>query len=417
MAESIVKSIAGIVIFGAALLVAARLLQRRGEPVSLMGFLMRVAGWTLIASAAVTILASTLQVAGSILLWMCSFAVLMMVANRVGRARRDMVLNVIATTVEKRMPLERVLRALATETRGQTRARLVALVGLLERGVDLPEALVKTPRLVPQEAVAAARIGRETGQMGRALREAAQQRTQAAPLWAPLTSRILWLFWSSLLLVNVTGGFVRFLLPKFELIFADFGIEMPLIAQRMIDWSGNVWIQMTISQVLVICALVFLYSVVAYIGWAPWPATLLTLGTGGSRGVLLRQLALAAESQRPLPICLETVAATRPPWARRRLRAAAQSLAAGSPLGDSLARHRLFSLRDGQLLMAAERAGNLPWALRALADSSERRMGYRLQSLGQVLVPLVVVLFGVLVAIIALACYLPLIKLIESLVP
>jgi protein transport protein HofC len=283
--------------------------------------------------------------------------------------------------------------------------------------VDLPEALAKTSWLVPQEAVAAARIGRETGQMGRALREAARQQTQAEPLWAPLTSRILWLFWSSLLLVNVTGGFVRFLLPKFELIFADYGIGMPLIAQRMIDWSGNVWIQMAISQVLVICALVLLYSVVAYIGWAPWPATLLTLGTGGSRSALLRQLALAAESQRPLPICLETVAATRPLWARRRLRAAARSLAAGSPLGDSLAENRVFSRRDGQLLMAAERAGNLPWALRALADSSERRYGYRLQSLGQVLVPLVVALFGVLVALIALACYLPLIKLIESLVP
>jgi type II secretory pathway component PulF len=67
------------------------------------------------------------------------------------------------------------------------------------------------------------------------------------------------------------------------------------------------------------------------------------------------------------------------------------------------------------VLEAAERAGNLSWALRELAEGSERRLGYRMQALAQVLFPLIVILIGGIVFLLAVAYFSPLIRLVEEL--
>jgi type II secretory pathway component PulF len=62
---------------------------------------------------------------------------------------------------------------------------------------------------------------------------------------------------------------------------------------------------------------------------------------------------------------------------------------------------------------AAERAGNLAWALEELADSRMRRFVLRLRAWYNALIPLVVGLYGLWVMSIAASLILPLIQLIQ----
>jgi type II secretory pathway component PulF len=87
----------------------------------------------------------------------------------------------------------------------------------------------------------------------------------------------------------------------------------------------------------------------------------------------------------------------------------------GEPLGDSLFRVGLLPWRMLPLVHAAERAGNLPWALVEMAESLYQRTMRLIQRVMQVVFPATVVLLGCLVAIVVVSFFLPLVQLISEL--
>jgi type II secretory pathway component PulF len=87
----------------------------------------------------------------------------------------------------------------------------------------------------------------------------------------------------------------------------------------------------------------------------------------------------------------------------------------GSAWQKSLQIHRLIGSADAALLSAAQRSGNLSWALAEMADSYQRKATYRLQALAQVVLPLLMVPAGILVCLLVVAYFAPLTKLILDL--
>ena len=84
---------------------------------------------------------------------------------------------------------------------------------------------------------------------------------------------------------------------------------------------------------------------------------------------------------------------------------------------ECLHRHGLLGKTDLALLQAARRNGNLAWAAGEMADSNRRRFIYRIYALLQVIFPVVIVAYGLLMAAISAAVFLPLVDLIRRLVP
>ena len=68
------------------------------------------------------------------------------------------------------------------------------------------------------------------------------------------------------------------------------------------------------------------------------------------------------------------------------------------------------------MLGSAQRVGNLAWALREMAESNERRLGYRLQFWLQLLFPMLLICLGAVVFVLVVAYFCPLVSLIEALV-
>ena len=69
---------------------------------------------------------------------------------------------------------------------------------------------------------------------------------------------------------------------------------------------------------------------------------------------------------------------------------------------------------EARILEAAQRAGNLPWALKELASSIERDIDYRVMLVLEILRPVFLLVLAVAVGIFAIGMFLPLIKLIND---
>ncbi len=100
---------------------------------------------------------------------------------------------------------------------------------------------------------------------------------------------------------------------------------------------------------------------------------------------------------------------------RSRLQSAAISINHGAHWCESFEREGLMNPADAAVLESAARVGNLAWALDEMADRRLRRFTYGLQLLYNWLFPIVVVVFGFFVMLIAVAMFLPLIALTQAL--
>ena len=87
----------------------------------------------------------------------------------------------------------------------------------------------------------------------------------------------------------------------------------------------------------------------------------------------------------------------------------------GGDCWKSLLERGFLSRRDLTLIEAAKRSGNLPWALREIADVREKRFIFRIDTTVQFFRPIPVLAIGLLVGWICIALFLPVVKLVNDL--
>ncbi|HEX8202508.1 MAG TPA: type II secretion system F family protein [Isosphaeraceae bacterium] len=344
-------------------------------------------------------------------------AVVILVVRR--GAQQDAMLWTIATAVERRLPLAPGIEAFADLCSLGYRWRVLALAQRISAGVALPEALLQIPRVLPRVATVYTRMGWDAGLLARALRDVAAARTAWRPFRHTLTLRVLYLGWILYGIQAVSGFMLYFIVPKFEAIFADYGAELPAITIVVIK-AGHFLIGTWILPILLVLQFVLLLGLpLLFFDWFHWDLPILDrLVRRRHAAVVLRALAIGMEGGQPLPRMLAVLAQRYPSrWIRGRLRGVRDDVAGGSDWRRSLRTRGILRGAEAAVLEAAERVGNLPWALRELAEGIERRSGVRFQAWSQVLFPLIVMGLGGLVALFAVAYFLPLVQLIQRLTP
>jgi protein transport protein HofC len=331
--------------------------------------------------------------------------------------QQDSLLRVMAIATERRMPLAPGIGAFAELCHGGYRRKSLGLAYLLESGVPLPQALASIPGILPQAAIVLACVGWNDGALGVALREAVAANEVRRAYRYALLPKIGYLCGTLFFLQIVVGFILYFISPKFEAIFADFGIALPettlftFRAGHFLLGSGAIAIPVLLEIA------VFLYLPFAYFGWVNWEFPFVDqVFRRRDSAAILRSLAIGVDAGQPMSSSVGLLAGFYPKaWMRRRLQRVHDDLAAGGLWFESLWHRGVVRKADAVLLESAQRAGNLPWALRALADSNERSLGYRLQAWSQFLFPVIVIAVGSVVALVALAYFVPLINLIQSL--
>jgi type IV pilus assembly protein PilC len=329
----------------------------------------------------------------------------------------------LTTAAERGIPLPEAARAFADEMQNDTGTRSLALAQSLEAGQPLSRA-VRTARLrLTTPLVVAIRVGESLGMLGPAMRQQMQDISEADALLRRVAIRFFYLFFVIFALVSVLTFIMLKIVPVFQRMFEDFGLKLPVMTELLINVS-NLGAKLGASLllpvgliVLLLLILMLLQGIVSVTGWFPRDLPLVWRFFRRYDGaVVMRGLALTVQRGLPLPEGLKLLAATYPiRRIGRQVAIAHARVMQGADWRQSLLLAGILTHTYAAVLAAAERVGNLPWALEEMADSTLRRQLYGLQIAMQVLYPVLVVLVAGVVGFIVIGLFLPLIALIQGL--
>jgi general secretion pathway protein F len=343
--------------------------------------------------------------------------------HRVRSMRQTTLLWALATAVEKNIPVEPFLESLGEEAGGRWRKQLRGLADLLFVEVSIPDAIDAMPHLLPADTRMLIRLGAESGQLSQALREAAVRCSRQGEEGdhGSMADGLVYLCAIVILMAHVVGFIMYWIVPKFKAIFSGFDIELPEVTILIIDLANTAGkyflLLVPVSLVLLVLAAAVSFELMGIESLLSRPLSKLARWFPRLRAPLvLRGLGLAVDGGCPLPVALETLATRHPDKNfRYRLQCVDEAVTRGADCWIGLQGVGLLRAGEVAILGAAERAGNLSWALRGLADSIERRAMHRSRIVYELLRPLGLLVVGLMVGLFVVGMFMPIVQLVLTL--
>jgi len=434
-----VATVLGVLAAGTSLWIVERFLRVRVAGSRVLRLTLRNAGSVLIALGLLGVCLA-LPLMWGLVAWLTIIGVWIRTLVHVREVERRNLLAGLMLAAREGVSLASVASAFADEHDGGVSARARELAGRLQRGGTLADAVWMVPGALPPEAAMACRFGLETGDLSGALAAATEYQSFDRGVFRPLILRGIYIAPALALFLIFMGVKI---MPSMVKIFDDFDSALPPLTQAVIRGTsfpisaiesgiaallagviGAPQLSAVVGLVCILTPAIFLISIVLFLwGWLEWRGTVRArlpvwkhIVNWVDMAPLLRMLALSAERGQPFTQAIATIVDFHPKRSvRRRMQSVENDVEAGANWQTSLARWRFVSPSDSALLTAAERVRNLPWVLRKLADSFERRANYRLQAAARVLLPLLFVPVGLIVGVIVVAYFAPITELINQL--
>jgi type II secretory pathway component PulF len=325
----------------------------------------------------------------------------------------------LASAARLGIPLAEAARAYADENLGDSGLRAMALARGLEQGLSLSAAILSARLRVATPVLLAIRLGENLGTLGPAM---GQQLDDSAEIDGAMRGVLARFFY----LGNVAaiGTFVIIfimlkVMPVFERMFDEFGLKLPaptVLAVNISKFSVD-YGPVLVAPLVLAAGLFFLSGLLFFLGLFPRDLPLVWRVFKRYDGALvLRGLALAVRRGLPLPQGLALVGSAYPiQHIAVELTGVLALVQQGRDWRQALLGAGLISHADAAVLAAAERTGNLAWALEEMCESALRRLVYRVQAALQMIFPAAIAVLGCVVGLFVIAVFLPLIALIQGL--
>lgn len=340
-------------------------------------------------------------------------------SRRVHYSQQVALLRILAVASEKQLSLIEVLEAFQKDVRGRWRRQVIRLVDLLRSGVPLAEALEKVPTVIPANAYFLVKAGAESGTLPSALAIAAEVCADRRNERDLLRSGFILYIGIIICIAILMMGFICYwIIPKMKNIFHDFELGLPPLTVNMIqisDWIVNYFYLFPLAVLMMF--LMYRYLIKAELlesrGQLMYFSGIYPRGRAPD---VLRFLHVVTESGRPLMGAFETLAvSTKNRYLKQRFEVILEDIRKGNDCWTALHDYSLLTAGETRLLQSAQRAGNLSWALKAIAKSIERRIDYRMALMREYLEPALVLGFGCLVGVFVVVLFLPLVNLLHFL--
>jgi len=331
---------------------------------------------------------------------------------RFGRRREVLeVTRALAALLPVGMPLAQALNAASGVASGDVKAALQEVRARVERGDTLSAALAEHPSLFSPLYVGLVRAGERSGDIDSAFGRLADQLERDEQLRGKILSAAIYP------MILATAGSIAvtvllfFVLPRFVTLLEGSGAKLPRSTATLLAFSAalhRLW------PVLLLIP----FLITAFAAWArntdagrrTWSTIVLSLP--GIR--TLRRYALAGRFARLVGVLLgggaplltaldDTVESIGDPLARDDTVRIRTRVREGSSLRAAVAESTLFPPMLAQLIGVGEDAGQLRVFLMKSADIFEERTERATQRLATFLEPAMIVMFGVIVAFVALS--------------
>jgi type IV pilus assembly protein PilC len=358
------------------------------------------------------------------------FAIAMI--TRAFRRRRAMLaISYMEQAVRQNLPIPLMLGAAEQTESGMMRSRLGQLRIAIEGGASISNALAATMPGFPLRSLGLIGSGERLGRLAPALTRLVRHSPRIADDRDP--ANMIYLRWYPLMMmVGLTGAtalITTFVLPKYQMLFEDFGLPLPRVSAWVLDVYRKIAIPLFVGVAIVfaiVCgrtvAGVFPGSGRSYNLWR-WLTDRLAWITPIWRGITRNRgmadvchiVAEGLEVGQPLDRALiEAAEGCTNLVLHRRIARWAQFVTTGIPVDEAARRANLPALVSN-LLRTAHGPDGARDVFRFLARYYDSRHSAAAAVVQGAAIPVMVAVFGIAVASLALAMFLPLVRLMQHL--
>ncbi len=353
--------------------------------------------------------------------------------GRVGAKQLTLFTRQLSTLQDAGLPLLRSLQILESQAKpGGLKNTLINVCEEVEGGTSLSDSFGTCPKTFDRlytKMVAAGEVG---GVLDVILQRLSEFMEKSERLKRRIKGAMVYPIAVIFVAIAIMIFIMIVIIPKFKLIFADFGVELPALTRGLIFFSS--WIAGTATPdqampgaVIVIAApfgIYFLWKLIRKAGpgraitdtmllWVPVLGTLIrktviarftrTLGTLISAGVpILEAIKITSETSGSYVF-------------EKALGKVHDSIREGESFAGPLRESKTCDAMVVNMIDVGEETGDMDTMLLKIADNYDEEVDVAVASLVSLLEPLMVVVLGVMVGTIVVAMFLPLVAMIESL--
>ncbi len=320
------------------------------------------------------------------------------------------------TLLKAGVPILRALTGLQeSSSKPSMQALLQELRDNLDAGRELSISLARQPRIFSTFYVSMVRVGEMTGQLEeiflRLYHHMAFERFMKEQVSSALR------YPTFVIIAMVIAMFVvnLFVIPAFAKVFEGFKAELPLMTQILLGFSHfmvNWW--HLIGGVIIAAVFAFNTWRRTVAGRYQWDYIKLRLPIAGkiiNKAILARfarSFALASKSGVPIIQALTTVAATvGNDYIARKVDGMREGVERGETVLRVAAHAGIFPPLVLQMIAVGEESGMLDDLMEEIAEMFQSEIEYELKTLAQQIEPILIVMLGIMVLVLALGIFLP----------
>lgn len=320
------------------------------------------------------------------------------------------------TLLKSGVPIMQGLRGLRDSAHSPAFAKVINdLIESLDSGLELSAAMKRHPKVFPNLYISMTQVGETTGGLAESLLQLAtylerekdaRDRVKQA-LRYPLT--VIGAIVIAMFVINI------FVIPTFAKVYANFRAELPLITRLLVAISRFVerywyWMVAVIVALLVWLRL-YVKSPEGSYRWDKLKLRVPIIGPifrDAALARFTRTLSIALRAGVPLVQAFTVVShAVDNDFLGERILQMRDGVERGEPITRTAMATGMFPPLVLQMLAVGEETGAIDTLLEDVADHYDREVDYALKNLSAAIEPILIVLIGVMVLILALGVFLP----------
>lgn len=330
----------------------------------------------------------------------------------------------LSTLQDAGLPVLRSLKILEGQMKpGPLKNVLGDVVEDIEAGLALSEAVAKHPKTFDKLYVNMIKAGEAGGALEVILQRLADFKEKAQSLKRRVTGAMVY----PVVVILVASGILTFIMyyivPKFKVIFNDFGIELPGVTLTLIEISDYIvdyWWTLPMAPITFILLVKLICKFRRGRFVVDWIKLRIPVFGGILRKVIIarttRTLGTLVASGVPilesLIICRDT---SQNAIFERAYQKVYDSIREGESIAGPLKETRVVNDMVVNMIDVGEETGDLDTMLYKIADNYDEEVDVAVEGLVSLLEPLMIVFLGLTIGFIVIALFMPLIKLLNEL--
>ena len=344
--------------------------------------------------------------------------------NKVGTEDKAQFLEYFASMLEAGLTVSDSLQAFYEDLdKPKLRKFIKDAQSMIRNGQNLSEAFDTYPDLFPKMYGGMIKVGEASGTLDEALRHLAEQIKKSNEIKSKVKNAMMYPMIIMIAMAIMVTGLVIFVIPQIAEFFADSGLELPFLTRMLIGLSEviqNYWYIVIPSVGGLFYGFRRFTKTDTYQNWwgsfsikMPLFGTMLkssnvalfmrTFGSLLSSGVNILEALDVVEASMSNKLYADIAASLK------------DDISKGNSLSDSMQRHaHAFSPFEMRVLSISERTGDIAGGLRSVAIFYETKLFALLENISSVLEPILLLVMGGVVALIALSIITPIFQLLTG---